>query len=83
MILFSPKDHIVVICSMVSISGLRTDGRYDKSFFSSTSLSFLSSSSPPLLFLLSLPLVLHFLTIKLTHLPNTLPATSQCSSQTL
>lgn len=56
MILFLPQDHIVVIFSMVSISGSRTDGRYDKPFFSST-WSLLSSLSFPLsclpLFLLS------------------------------
>lgn len=53
MILFLPQDHIVVIFSMVSISGLRTDGRYDKPFFSHLLvLSLLSSLS----FSLSSPL---------------------------
>lgn len=82
MILFLPQDHIVVIFSMVSISGLRTDGRYDKPFFSSTCSLFLSF--PPSLslfpFSLSSPLSSSpssFLPFFQPELPDSIEMTSR------
>lgn len=79
MILFLPQDHIVVIFSMVSISGSRTDGRYDKPFFSSTcSLSpFLPLFLPLLSSSFFSPLPSSFLPFFQPELPDSLQMTSR------